>query len=168
MPARHPRDLPRATPTPTPSSASGLPSSVLWFLEQLRRLPMGSWADAARRGEMARRPASAGSTLHAAGRARLRHAVDASPVLTSRIRARVHDIVGVLDGFLHPVDVLRMKKAALDAALAIAARSDLDPDDFARLYAPFDGLIPLHEPALASGGDDFVHAPLILDPDERE
>jgi hypothetical protein len=113
---------------------------------------MGAWADAVRRAETDRQPESDGQRLHASGRARLRHAVDASPVLTTRVRARVHDIVAVLDGFFHPVDVLRMKKAALDAALAIAARDSLDPADFARLYAPFEGLIPLREPDIATSG----------------
>lgn len=147
MTPRHQRESTRhMLPTP-PSSASGIPSSVLWFLEQLRRLPMGAWADAARLAEASRPPQTTLGSLHAGGRARLRHAVDASPVLTTRVRARVHDIVAVLDGFLHPVDVLRMKKAALDAALAVAAKSSLDPDDFDRLYAPFADLIPLWEPA---------------------
>ena len=163
MTPRHQRAASRATLSPAPSSASGLPSSVLWFLEQLRRLPMGAWADAARSAEMARRPAMDGSSLHAAGRARLRHAVDASPVLTTRVRARVHDIVGVLDGFLHPVDVLRMKKAALDASLAIAARSALEPDDFATLYAPFENLIPLPEPVLAGDGSGGNGQSLVQD-----
>src|SRR5688572_21960606 len=112
MSRRHQRERLRPVLPPPPPSASGIPSSVLWFLEQLKRLPMGAWADAARRVEMDRAPRTDGQRLHAAGRARLRHAVDASPVLTTRVRARVHDVVAVLDGFLHPVDVLRMKKAA--------------------------------------------------------
>lgn len=152
---RRPRpDIPRSAKAPPRSEASGLPPAVLAFLEHLRRLPMGAWADAARAAGPSA-PLGIDGALHAAGRARLRHVVDSSPTLTARIRSRVHDTVAVLHGFLHPVDVLRMKKAALGAALAIAARPALDPEDFDRLYAPFSALIPLRDLASAAKAGDL-------------
>ena len=144
MPRHRPADQ-RARPSAFRPSPSGIPPVVLAFLESLRQLPLGAWSDAVRRTEEldARRPGS--PERNAAGRARLRHLVESAPSLTARIRTRVHDTVAVLEGFVHPVDVLRMKKAALGAALALAARDDLDENDFARLYAPFAELIPLSE-----------------------
>lgn len=130
------------------SSAGELPPVALAFLEQLRRLPLGAWADAGRRlaelDETERRTLrSTGSGDDATVRAVLRRAVNANPRVAAQARKRVLHLVAVGDGFLHPADVARMKKAALAALLALVARPELGEQRFAAVYEPFARLIPL-------------------------
>lgn len=125
-----------------------MPPAVLAFLRQLKRLPLGVWADVA--FSRTSRPAdvvveSALPNSLVGARARLRRLIDARSGLAVRIRQRVHELVAVAEAFLHPAVVARMKKVGLSAALALAVREQLDPDDFALLYAPFAELIPLDD-----------------------
>ena len=149
----------RMSPTPDPFAAPSharslhghMSPAVLAFLERLRRLPLGTWADAATglddEGGLAPFDGSA-TPLTDAARARLRHLVDRTPAVAAQVRRRVHDLVAVAQGFLHPREVARMKKAALTAALAVHMRPALRPDEFTRLYAPFATLVPVEDLAL--------------------
>lgn|GEM_PF-2560761 len=145
----------RSNFTPVPSATSSHASDshiqaspVVWvFLEQLRRMPLGDWAAAAARLD-GREPRQAiwfdSAALPGAElRARLRELVNSTPEVAAQVRWRVLDLIAVAEGFLPPREVRRMKKAALTAALALQTRPDLQPDEFARLYAPFMELIPL-------------------------
>lgn len=154
--------LPFAAPLDADARHGELPPLAAGFLERLRRLPLGSWADAARALDE-----SGGLTLSGdvsapltdAARARLRWLMDEMPGVTTKARRRVHDLAAVAQGFLHPREVARMKKAALTAVLALVARPDLDDDEFARLYAPFATLLPLE--ALAGGAEDRRGADMV-------
>lgn len=146
----------RSAPVPTVNSILGatrptsgeLPPVALAFLEHLRRLPLGAWADAGRRlaelDEHERRTLrSAGSNPDAAVRAVLRRLVNANPRVAAQARLRVLNLSAVAHGFVHPADVARMKKAALAAVLALIARPELGERRFAAVYEPFATLIPL-------------------------
>jgi hypothetical protein len=139
-----------AMPSPQPPTAApgldALPRDLLGFCERLRHLPLGAWASAAE-------PAggSAPERASAAARHRLRRVVDGMPHVAEQSRRRVLDLVAAAEGFVHPATVARMKKCALTAALAIAARPTLGEDDFAQLYRPFATLIPPH--LLGAGPD---------------
>ena len=137
---------PFAAPYPARYERAHMTPAAVAFLERLRRLPLGVWADAAARlddeGGLATDDGVSTPVTDAA-RARLRQLVDRTPTVAARVRRRVHDLVAVAQGFLHPREVARMKKAALTAALAVHVRPALRPDEFARLYAPFAALVPL-------------------------
>lgn len=137
-----------------PAPSAELPQVAFGFLEQLRRLPLGAWADAARRMDahvLVPPPPGTPASASSVARARLRHIVDDMPGVVGQTRRRVHDLAAVAQGFVHPAEVARMKKAALTAALAIVARPSLGEDDFERLYAPFAEHILLGEPAEQPG-----------------
>ena len=153
---------PASSPTmPLDVRARGgeLPPVVLGFLEHLRRLPLGTWADAAHLADDAiLSPASDTTTPStAATRARLRQIMDDAPGVAMQTSRRVRNLAAMASGFVHPADVVRMKKTALAAALALVARPMLAEDDFARLYAPFADIVPLREltgtPALGPIGE---------------
>ena len=138
-----------------------LPPVALAFLERLRRVPLGAWADAGRRltelDERERRALGrAGSGADAAVRAVLRRAVNARPRVAAQARQRVSHLAAVAQGFVHPADVARMKKAALAAVLALIARDELGEQGFAAVYEPFAELIPLA--ALPSAGGVVAEA----------
>jgi hypothetical protein len=130
------------------STAGELPPVAFAFLEQLRRLPLGAWADAGRRlAELDEHERLAlgrnGSDATATVRAVLRREVSAHPRVAAQARQRVLHLAAVAHGFLHPTDVARMKKAALAAVLALIARPELGEQRFAAVYDPFAALIPL-------------------------
>lgn len=118
-----------------------LPESVKMFRTELRRIPLRSWANAAR--TLTSDPAEGGAPVASPARARLRAAIEHRPEVTARIRRSVDGLVAVAEGIVHPRDARLMRKAALSAAFALAARPDLDEADFADLYRPFAELIPL-------------------------
>jgi len=128
----------------TPWSAASEPAPiVLAFYRRLRNLPLGQWADAARPAPSA----SSDSALPdmSLARAELRAVMDARPCVVARHRRSVQHAVSVTEGFVHRSVAGRMKKITLTAALALAARPSLPEEIFARLYAPFAELIPLHD-----------------------
>jgi len=143
------QDIPHPMPadaiaTVPHSGVAELPPLVRAFLEQLRRLPLGAWVDAGRHLEELDRRGTLGARRSAgAVRAQLRQLVDDMPHVAPRVRARVLDLTSVAQGFVHPAEVARMKKAALAAALALAARPTLNADLFADVYEPFSAHIPL-------------------------
>lgn len=145
-PPTHHASPPFAAPFDLEARHNELPPLAASFLERLRRLPLGAWADAARALDESGALTLSGDVstpLSDAARARLRWLMDEMPGVTTKARRRVHDLAAVAQGFLHPREVARMKKAALTAVLALVARPDLDEDEFARLYAPFATLVPL-------------------------
>ena len=148
----------RSAHTPVPpvttylgTHGSDLPPVVAAFLDRLRRLPLGAWAEAGRRLEeidrLDRRVRLAAGLgvpeRRTAVRAHLREVVNASPGVAVRARQSVTDLAAVAQGFVHPAEVARMKKAALAAALALVARPALGEEGFAEIYEPFATLIPL-------------------------
>lgn len=129
-----------------------LPAIALEFTDRLRHLPLGAWADAAG----AAPPADAHDQAPAAAaRARLRVIADDMPSVVIQLRARVNNVVGAAEGFVHQSAVGRMKKTALTAGLALVARPALGEEDFARLYAPFADLIPARELDAPAAGLSF-------------
>lgn len=80
-----------------------IPPTVLAFLQRLKRLPLGVWADVA--FSRTSRPAdvvmaTATTTSLAAARATLRRVIDGRSGLAVRIRQRVHELVSVAEAFL--------------------------------------------------------------------
>lgn len=139
----------RQVPQEDPIRAAEIPVAVKRFSERLRHIPLGVWAevsehmddegtaDAPRQGPNA-----------AAARAKLRLVADTMPGAVSRVRGRVLELVSCAEGFFRPATLRRMKKAALTAAIALAARPQLAQDEFDRLYEPFSGVIPLDDLAI--------------------
>jgi hypothetical protein len=151
---RRPPAPPSAAHPLRPGGAD-LPPAVLAFLERLRRLPLGSWATAALEADgvdtiaaLSDVPVTRDDGSEA--RRRLRVIVDGMPGVAAQTRRRVHDLVAVANGFVHPAIVARMKKSALTAALALVARPRLGDEDFHELYAPFATLVPLRSLAQRS------------------
>ncbi|HEX6629949.1 MAG TPA: hypothetical protein VF048_02610 [Gemmatimonadaceae bacterium] len=138
---------PHLLPPDTHARGAALPPVVLGFLEHLRRLPLGTWADAAHLADEAVIGAPAGAAAPSAAdtRARLRQIMDEAPGVAMQTSRRVRNLASMASGFVHPADVVRMKKTALAAALALVARPALGEADFARLYAPFADIVPLTE-----------------------
>lgn len=118
---------------------------VLPFLVRLKRIPLAAWMRASL--PLADGPAEDDfdSPLSAAARARLRAIVEHMPSGVKFARARVYDYVSVAEGFAPPAIVMRMKRVALTAALALLARPHLSAAEFERLYGPFMNLIPPSE-----------------------
>lgn len=145
MTQRIPHPTPISATPPAPYRDVGeLPPLVQAFLERLRRLPLGAWVDAGRRLEELDRRGTlgarrAGSVVHS----QLRQLVDEMPHVAARVRERVLHLVAATQGFVHPAERARMKKAALAAALALAARPSLGAERFAEIYEPFAASIPL-------------------------
>ena len=133
-----------ATPSAPYRDVGELPPIVRAFLERLHRLPLGAWVDAGRRlEELDRRGTLGGRRSANSVRAQLRALVEDVPHVAQRVRERVLDLVAATHGFVHPAEAARMKKAALAAALALAARPSLDAERFAEVYEPFAALIPI-------------------------
>lgn len=134
-----------------------IPLSVQRFSERLRHMPLGVWAELAERVNvhLADAPASREANASAAARARLREIADQMPGAVVRVRGRVLELIACAEGFLRPDVLVRMKKVALTAAIALAARPQLASEEFDRLYAPFASAIPLEDLAAAgsSGGE---------------
>lgn len=126
---------------------------VRGFYQHLRRLPLGIWAKLAEDPELddAEHPFLLRADEHRSSspdrraRARLRQIIDEMPGAAAQVRARVHGLVAVADGFVHPRAVARMRKVALTAALALVARPKLTEEEFGLLYRPFARAIPLNE-----------------------
>jgi hypothetical protein len=137
-----------STPPVTLEHGAAIPPPVLAFLQRLKRLPLGVWADVAftRTARPTDVTLSQGSPSSLAdARARLRKLIDTRPAVAARIRPRVYELAGVAQAFLHPAVVARMKKVGLAASLALAVRDHLAEEDFEQLYAPFAELIPIKE-----------------------
>lgn len=135
--------LPEAAALRPGRPAGGDETAVLLpFFERLKRMPLATWMRAGM--PLADGPAEHDfdSPMSAAARARLRAIVDHMPSGVRLARSRVHDYVAVAEGFAPPAIVLRMKRVALTAALALLARPHLSPAEFERLYGPFMRLIP--------------------------
>jgi len=133
-----------ATPAASYIDAGELPPIVQRFLERLRRLPIGAWVDAGRRLEELNRRGTRGARRSASTvRAQLRRMVEEMPHVAPRVRTRVLDLVAATEGFVHPAERARMKKAALAAALALAARPSLGDERFTDAYEPFAAVIPI-------------------------
>lgn len=145
-PARH-------EPHDVPFRAAEIPVSVMRFSERLRHLPLGIWAELADR--VGQRRTDDGATgvdaSAAAARHRLRQVVDDMPGAVTRVRGRIHELIACAEGFFRPDVLLRMKKVALTAALALTARPHLAPEEFDRLYEPFAAVIPLEDLMVATG-----------------
>ena len=140
----HPDPLAIPSPDTETARTDDVPRPVMEFYLRLRRLPLGEWARAA--SEAAETAAAEGTEAStcAIARARLRDIMERMPRAVTRIRRRVQDLVSMAEGFVSVADMRQMKKAALTAALALAAREELGEADFMRLYGPFAQLIP-HE-----------------------
>lgn len=175
MPYRDTPPTDRPLP-PVGPQAGELPPEVAAFLDRLRRLPLGTWAEAgrmlealdaasARRASPSRRATAAGpEALHGAEvRAELRRVVNAMPRQAAQIRGRILDLATVAQGFVHRSDAARMKKAALVAALALVARPALGDERFDRAYAPFAASIPVG--SLLAAGEPRERAPTTADAD---
>lgn len=149
-PARH-------EPHDVPFRAAEIPVSVMRFSERLRHLPLGIWAELADRvGQRTDDGAMVVDPNSAAARRRLRQVVDDMPGAVTRVRGRIHELIACAEGFFRPDVLLRMKKVALTAALALTARPHLAPEEFDRLYEPFSAVIPLEDLMVAgvsSNGD---------------
>ncbi len=154
MTQRLPHPMPNSATPPAPYRDVGeLPPLVQTFLERLRRLPLGAWVDAGRRLEELNRRGTLGARRSAnAVHAQLREMVDEMPHVAPRVRERVLDLVAATQGFVHPAESARMKKAALSAALALAARPALGDERFADVYEPFATIIPM--PSLEDGASN--------------
>jgi hypothetical protein len=128
---------------PQTNTLAPLSPTIAAFRLRLRRLPLRRWADAGQ--ALAAIEAAAVDDALQAARGRLREAVERLPDGATWIRRQVQELLAVADGMFHRSELYLMKKAALTAALALAARDLLDPQDFALLYGPFEALIPLAE-----------------------
>lgn len=119
-----------------------LPVAVADFLNGLRRVPVGEWADAARTAE---HQGTAADASRGAAAATLRRIVAGMPGIAKQTQRRVRNLVEVAEGCVDERVTGAMRRTALNAALALATRDALGEDVFAQLYAPFDALIPLPE-----------------------
>lgn len=142
------------TPMTTGAADRELPAVVIEYLLRLRRLPVGTWNDAAQALADAERDASTApsATSLAAAHATLRRIVAGVPGLAVQTQRRVQNMVEMATG-MHVTDCAWMKRAALTAALALAVRPSLGEGLFAQLYAPFEPCIPLAELAPAAVDD---------------
>lgn len=116
-----------------------LPEVVIDFLNGLRRLPVGDWAEAARAADADGAPANAS----------LRRIVAGMPGIAAQTQHRVRDMVEVAQGCVDDAVTGPMRRVALNAALALATRDALGDENFAQLYGPFEELIPLADRDLA-------------------
>ncbi len=107
---------------------------VLGFYNRLRHLPLESWIDIAARAEVDDGLAPAASAVEAAA--------STVPGAVHRVRRAVEGIASGASAFAHPADVARMARVATSAALALVARSELEPHTFDRVYGPFADVIP--------------------------
>ena len=121
-----------------------LPPIVVDYLNRLRQLPVGAWADAGQALQMAEQTSgnSGRPGPVAAARATLRRVVGQMPGLAVQTQRRVQDMVEIAGACLHAETVAPMRRAALTAALALATRDAIGDKAFERLYAPFEPFIP--------------------------
>lgn len=128
---------------------------VARFLHRLRCVPANMWMQAAE-GERLDASAEVPGTLRGviteqllqeqadyAARSRLHDVMESMPVVAKRIRRRIDQDLAVLEGIVPAGAMRRMRRAAHLAAFGLAAQPALGPDDVARLYRPFEQLIPL-------------------------
>ena len=126
-------------------------TSLLPFMVRLKRVPLATWMRAALPLADGASEHAYDSPLAADARARLRTIVEHMPGGVAFARSRIHDYVAVAEGFAPPVIIVRMKRVALTAALALLARPHLSDEEFERLYGPFAALIPPDELGLTPG-----------------
>ena len=132
-------------------------AEVVAFLGRLRHVPASTWGRSAAADAhiIAKADPSVAAVPSAArrrqlqddrlARARLREIMDTMPEVARRIRRRIDEELTILDGIATVAALTRMRRAARIAACALAARSQLTPQEFARLYRPFRSLIPPEE-----------------------
>ena len=125
------------------SFLSALPEVALLFHQRLMHVPIGKWAEVAAGDANGEHASSRDPDTRA--RHRLRHVMDKHPETVVRMRRRIDDTIDSAEGFVSNRMLPRMKRVALTAGLALVARSQLAADDFARLYRPFEDLIPERE-----------------------
>ncbi len=140
---------------PAAKDHHGYGAAARGFHQRLLHLPLGRWvevamtdphADRAPVDELVRFGELVDDVARdAEARARLRAVLDAYPAMVAQIRARVASTAAAARGFTSDDIVSRMTRVALCASLAIVARPDLADDEFARLYRPFERLIPINE-----------------------
>lgn len=138
----------RQVPQDDPIRAAEIPVAVKRFSERLRHIPLGVWAEVSERLEDETVDTVRRGSNAAEARAKLRLIADTMPGAVIRVRGRVLELVSCAEGFFRPDTLRRMKKAALTAAIALAARPHLAQEDFERLYEPFSGVIPLEDLAV--------------------
>ena len=125
-------------------------AEVAAFLARLRRIPADSWFHSASEDAHIRARLQPDRAMRgrldvqedALARGRLRGAMDRMPGVARRIRRRIDEELTNLDGITTVGTLTQMRRAARLAAFALAARPLLSPDDFARLYRPFESLVP--------------------------
>ena len=127
--------------------SASLPAPAVEYLRRLRGLPLYAWAGAARAVETIRAQGNTEDDARttAAAHAALRDTVEAIPGLAIHMRRCVDNLAAIAETCLDAEDTVRMQRAALCAALAVAARAELGEQLFRRLYAPFEPLIPSEE-----------------------
>lgn len=122
---------------------SALPEVALHFHQRLMHVPIGKWAEVA--ADDANGDHASSRDPDARARHRLRRIMDEYPDTVVRMRRRIEDTIDSAEGFVSRRMLPRMKRVALTAGLALVAKSQLASDDFARLYRPFEDLIPERE-----------------------
>jgi hypothetical protein len=151
--------------TGTHPFAPGAPAAQGWygaasahvarFLHRLRCVPANMWMQVS--AEDASAPGPSGESAPAgiitvqlleeqadyAARSRLHDVMESMPVVVGRIRRRIDQDLAVLEGIVPAGAMRRMRRAAHLAAFGLAAQPMLPPEDVARLYRPFEELIPL-------------------------
>jgi hypothetical protein len=144
---KHPVDS-RLSPGASDSTAAWWqvesPPAVLAFMEHLRCLPLRDWAQASDQ---------VGSSPP---RAHLRREMDRAPRLARVARRKIDDLLAATEGLISDPTRHAMRKVALTAVLAVAARERLSPGAFEHFYAPFAELIPVE--SLSDGVDLLVSA----------
>ena len=137
-------------PASQPDGYGATTAEVSAFLGRLRRIPADAWFRSASSDDHIR------AKLHPTGldshqlearsdelaRARLREIMDTMPAVARRIRRRIDEELTNLDGITTVATLTQMRRAARLAACALAARPFLAPEDFERLYRPFQPLVP--------------------------
>lgn len=141
---------------PAGAADNELPLVVIDYLHRLRRLPVGAWCDAARALDQAeqRSRTQPGTDSIEAAHAALRRIVAGMPGLAVQTQRRVQNMAEVAQTCLHVADASKMRRAAVTAALALAAREMLGEGVFERLYAPFEPFIPLGD--LVAGAEEHA------------
>lgn len=117
--------------------------AVRAFTLRLQKLPIGEWVELAARDANAEHVEPGEPDARA--RRRLRRIMDAHPHVVVRLRERISFTLAAADGFAPPSLLPRMHRVALTAALALAARHELAPGDFLRLYRPFAPVVPVEQ-----------------------
>jgi hypothetical protein len=144
-------------PTDQAGRYGAMTAEVSAFLARLRRTPADAWFRQASADEHIVAKLRAGTAAASLAerraepredrlaRARLRTIMDSMPIVARRVRRRIDEELGVLDGIATVGTLTQMRRAARLAACAVAARRLLTDDEFDRLYRPFATLIPPEE-----------------------